>query len=226
MTIPVFDVALEVSKLKSLPANSANPAKVGGDLATLATLALGNLRLDAVQPQPPISNFSNFSSPLPRIGQTEGASAPAPDTGLDWLPGPPDDADPAFAPWWASLDLQDICRCFGVRVVRSAERMVAIFPPSLDAELVAATSEVLVAARPFLRQHMDKLPILTPADAVEIIKDVMRAHPGLRFGRGDGGSMWPLFPKTWTPGQRATVQALWFAAGDALDRCDFREIDQ
>ena len=146
-------------------------------------------------------------------------------TGLGWLPGPPDDTAPAFAPWWASLDLQDICRCFGVRVVRSAERMVAIFPPSLDAELVAATSEVLVASRPFLAANLDKLPILPPTDAVEIIKDVMRAHKGLRFCRGDGGSRWPLYPREWTAGQKATLQSLWLLAGDALDRDDFKGLD-
>jgi hypothetical protein len=122
--------------------------------------------------------------------------------------------------------MRDIGRHYGVRVVHAGGRVLAIFPPDLDAELVAATSEVLVAARPYLRQHMDRLPILTPTDAVQIIKDIMREHPGLRFCRGDGGSRWPLYPREWTAGQRATVQALWFAAGDALDRCDFREIDQ
>jgi len=108
-------------------------------------------------------------------------------TGLGWLPGPPDDTDPAFVTWWSSLDLQDICRCFGVRVVRSAERILAIFPPNLDAELVAATSEVF-AARSCLAANLGKLPILPPTDAVEIIVDVMQAHKGLRFCRGDGGS--------------------------------------
>jgi len=131
MTIPVFDVALEVSKLKSPPANSANPAKVGGGLATLATLAGGTPRLEAVQPQTQISSFSNFSSLPPRIGQIEGASAPSSETdptGLVWLPGPPDDTDPAFNGWWAAFDLADLCRLFGVRIVNAGERHSRRFP--------------------------------------------------------------------------------------------------
>ncbi len=64
---------------------------------------------------------------------------------------------------------------------------------------------------------MDKLPILPSANAVEVILDIMREHPGLRFCRGDGGSRWPIYPRDWTAGQRATVQSLWLMAGDALD---------
>lgn len=146
-------------------------------------------------------------------------------TGLGWLPGPPDDTAPAFAPWWAALDLQDICHCLGVRIVRASERILAIFPPDLDPELVAAASEVLAEARPYLAAHLDKLPVLTPAEAVVKIKVIMREHPGLRFIRGEDGSMWPLYPKTWTAGQKATAQSLWFAAGDALDRDDFRGVE-
>jgi len=78
---------------------------------------------------------------------------------------------------------------------------------------------LLAEARDFLRQHMDRLPVLEPAAAVEHILAIMREHPGLRFTRGDDGSLWPLYPQTWTAGQKATVQALWFAAGADLD-CD------
>jgi hypothetical protein len=223
VTIPVFDVALEVSKLKSPPANSANPAKVGGGLATLAG---GTPRLEAVQPQPQISNFSNFSSPPPRIGQIEGASAPASETGLDWLPGPPGDADPAFNGWWAAYDLADVCHLYGVWIVRAGERILAVYPPELEPELIAYAGSLLAEARGYLSAHMAKLPALAPAEAVEIIKDTMRAHKSLRFCRGEAGSRWPLYPKTWTAGQRVTLQTLWFAAGDALDRDDFKGVDE
>lgn len=148
------------------------------------------------------------------------------ETGLGWLPGPPDDADPAFPSWWAALDLQDIGRCFGVRIVRAGERVLAVYPPGLAADLVDAASEVLAEARPYLAANLDKLPTLTPAEAVVEIKAIMRQHKGLRFTRGGGGSMWPLYPRTWTASQKATVQALWFAAGDALDADSFMEVDR
>ena len=147
-------------------------------------------------------------------------------TGLGWLPGPPDDADPAFPSWWAAFDLQDIGRCFGVRIVRAGERVLAVYPPGLDPELVDATSEVLADARLFLSANLDKLPVLAPTEAVAAIKEIMRAHKSLRFCRGEAGSRWPIYPRQWTAGQRATVQSLWFATGDALDRDDFMEVDQ
>lgn len=147
-------------------------------------------------------------------------------TGLGWLPGPPDDADPAFPSWWAALDLQDIGRCFGVRIVRAGERILAVYPPGLAADLVDAASEVLAEARPYLAANLDRLPLLNPAEAVVEIKAIMREHKGLRFTRGEGGSMWPLYPRTWTASQKATVQALWFAAGDALDADSFMEVDR
>ena len=155
-----------------------------------------------------------------------GASAPASGTGLDWLPGPPDDADPAFNGWSAAFDLADVCRLYGVRVVRAGERVLAIYPPALEAELVAYASELLAEARLYLATNMDKLPALTPAQAVIAIKEIMRQHAGLRFCRGEAGSRWPIYPRTWTAGQKATAQALWFAAGDALDHDDFMEVDQ
>ena len=167
---------------------------------------------------------------LTPVGQKKGAvPPPVPadfSTGLEWIVWPADDTDLDDDAKWAAVDLRDIGRHYGVRVVRSAERILAIFPPDLDAELVAATSEALVVARPYLAADLDKLPILTPANAVEIILDVMRAHKGLRFCRGDGGSRWPIYPREWTAGQKATLQSLWLLAGDALDLESFKEIDQ
>jgi len=90
---------------------------------------------------------------------------------------------------------------------------------------VAHVAELLAEARDYLRQHIDRLPSLTPTEAMTTIKAIMRQHRGLRFCRGEGGSMWPIYPRTWSAGQRATVQALWFAAGPALDRDDFKGID-
>ena len=146
-------------------------------------------------------------------------------TGLEWIVWPADDAALAFAAKWAAVDLRDLGKLHGVRVIHSGERVLVVFPPDLPADLVAYASELLVEAQDYLRQHLDKLPALNPAEAVEIVKSIMRQHKGLRFCRGDGGSRWPLYPMTWTAGQKATVQALWFAAGPALDRDDFKGID-
>jgi hypothetical protein len=147
-------------------------------------------------------------------------------TGLGWLPGPPDEAAPSFDGWWAAFDLSDLGKLYGVRVVRAGERILAAYPPELEAELVAYASELLAEARSYIAANLDKLPVLSPADAVAAIKEIMRQHKGLRFTKGEGGSMWPLYPKNWTAGQRATLQSLWFAAGGALDRDDFREVEQ
>lgn len=147
-------------------------------------------------------------------------------TGLGWLPGPPDDTDPAFNGWWAAFDLRDLGELYGMQIVHAGERVLAIYPPSLEPELVASASELLADARDYLAANADKLPVLTPAQAVTAIKEIMRQHRGLRFCRGDGGSRWPLYPKDWSAGQKATVQALWFAAGDALDQDNFEEIDR
>ena len=163
------------------------------------------------------------------MGQTTGVVpfiAPADfSTGLEWIVWPADDAAPDFDAKWAAFDLADVCKLYAVRVVRSAGRVLAIYPPSLEPELIAYAGSLLAEARPYLAAHMDKLPILTQPEAVKIILGIMRQHRGLRFCRGDGGSRWPLYPMTWTAGQHATVQALWFAAGPALDRDDFKEID-
>ncbi len=159
------------------------------------------------------------------IVEGKGDSAPASGTGLDWLPGPPDDAAPSFDGWWAAYDLADACRLYGVRVVHAGERVIAVYPPALEPELIAYAGSLLVEAQDYLRQHLDKLPTLDPAEAVEIVKEVMRQHRALRFCRGEGGSRWPLYPRHWSAGQKATLQSLWFAAGDALDRDDFEGLD-
>lgn len=164
------------------------------------------------------------------VGQQNGAvPPPVPadfSTSLEWIIWPADDAAPDFDARWSAYDLADLCRLYAVRIVAAGKRVIAIYPPSLEPELVAYAGSLLAEARPFLAANLDKLPVLTPAQAVEIILNIMRAHKRLRFCRGDGGSRWPLYPKTWTAGQRATVQALWFAAGDALDREDFKGVDE
>jgi len=153
-----------------------------------------------------------------------GASAPGPVTGLEWISKPTDPDAPGYDSQWAAFDLADLGNIYSIRVARAGERVLAVYPPELEPELVAYASELLAEARDFLRQHMDRLPVLEPAAAVEHIMEIMREHPGLRFTRGDDGSRWPIYPKTWTAGQRATSQALWFAAGDALDRDDFTRL--
>lgn len=146
-------------------------------------------------------------------------------TGLGWLPGPPDESAPDFGARWAAYDLADVCKLYGVRIVRAAERIVVVFPSALEPELVAYAGSLLAEARPSLSVHLEKLPVLTPTDAVAAIKEIMRKHKGLRFTRGEGGSRWPVYPRTWTAGQRATVQSLWFAAGEALDANDFLGVE-
>ena len=207
---PVLSQVSQLSQSQRLGILLANPSSV----AKVATVAVAKVE-------------------TPKIGGTDqptveskGALAPGPDTtGLGWLPGPPDDADPAFSAWWAALDLLDIGRCFGLRIVRAGERILAVYPPSLDPGMIEYAEDLLDDARGYLMANLDRLPVLTPAEAVVEIKGIMREHPGLRFARGEGGSMWPLYPKTWTAGQKATAQSLWFAAGDVLDRDDFRGVE-
>ncbi len=156
------------------------------------------------------------------------ASAPGSETdptGLGWLPGPPDEAASSFDGWWAAYDLADVCRLYDVRVVRAGERILAIYPPSLEAELIAYAGSLLAEAQDYLRQHIARLPSLTQPEAVKIILGIMRQHSGLRFCRGEGGSMWPLYPRHWSAGQRVTLQSLWYVAGDALDNDDFMGVD-
>jgi hypothetical protein len=198
---PVLSQVSQVSLSQCLGILLAKPPSV----AKVATVAVAKVE----------------NSKIKGAGQTgvesKEASALAPETGLDWLPGPPTDDGPDLADWSACFDLRDVCRSCGVRIVRAGKRVVAIFPASLDPNLVAYTSALLDDARPFLSDHLGKLPVLPPAGAVIIILAIMREHPGLRFCRGDGGSRWPLYPKHWTAGQKATVQSLWCIAGEALD---------
>jgi len=207
MSIPEFDVALEVSKLRSTPAIFAIPAIGQGEN----------------------SKNSRNSSPSPSNGRGKAIpfpTGPAPiGTGLDWVVCPPEYDAEKYGGQWAAFDLADVCHLYGVRVVHAGERVLTFYPPTLEPELVAHASELLAEARPYLATHLDKLPIMEPAEAVKIIKDVMRKHPGLHFCRGEGGSMWPIYPRQWAAGQRATAQGLWFAAGETLDLYDFREVD-
>jgi len=159
------------------------------------------------------------------VRELSGASAPGPVTGLEWVSKPTDPDAPDYGSRWAAFDLADLGRLYGVRIVHAGERVLAVYPPELPAELVAYASELLAEARPYLTTNMDRLPILSPAEAVKTIMEIMRQHPGLRFCRGDDGSRWPLYSKTWTAGQCVTLQALWLAAGDALDRDGFMEVD-
>jgi len=164
------------------------------------------------------------------IGVTDkGASAPGPDqgdTGLDWLPPGPDFDHPDHPGWWACFDLADLCRAHHMQVVHAGGRFLILYPVELPDGLIEYAEDLLEDGKPYLAGNLDRLPILTPAGAVTEIKRIMNAHKGLKFTKGDDGSRWPIYPRTWTAGQKATLQALWFAAGDALDNDDFMEIDR
>ena len=183
-------------------------------------------RMDTIQPG---GNSVHCVHIVHRVSTPEKipkVSTPDPKgTGLEWIVWPADDADPDFAARWAAFDLADLANLYGLRVVHAGERILATYPPALEPELIAYASELLAEARPYLATNMDKLPALPPAEAVATIKAIMRQHPGLRFCRGDGGSRWPLYPREWTAGQKATVQSLWFVAGEALDLDDFKGVD-
>jgi len=146
--------------------------------------------------------------------------APAPEgTGLDWVVKPTDPDAPDYDSRWAAFDLADLGRLYDVCIVRAGERVLAIYPPALEPELIAYAGALLAEAWPYLTAHMDRLPILSPAEAAQKITDIMGEHPGLRFCRGEDGSRWPLYPTTWTAGQKATVQGLWFSAGVECPGC-------
>ena len=197
MSIPEFDVALAVAKLQSTPAIAAIPARRQGKKSKKST---------------------NSSPLLPTAPNRIG-------TGLEWVTKPTDPDAPDYGARWAAFDLADLGRPYSVRVVRAGERVLAIYPPSLEPELVAYASGLLAEARPYLTAYMDRLPILSPAEAAQKITDIMGEHPGLRFCRGEDGSRWPLYPTTWTAGQKATVQSLWLVAGDALDKDAFMAME-
>lgn len=237
MSIPIFDVALEVSKLKSDPAKAANPANVEGRSATFAG---DDPRFGALPPASQISNFSNFSSPPPPDGQ--GAAPPTtPDpkgSGLEWVTCPPEYDIEKYGGQWAALDLADFAKRYGLRVVRAEKsrdkpprwalegsvsahgvntgRILIVYQPDLKTVLTDRAESLLTEARPYLRVHLAELPILTPAEAAKAITDIMRRHPDLRFVLGEAGSLWPVYPKHWSVGQRLALQSLWFVAGDAL----------
>lgn len=163
------------------------------------------------------------------LGQQNGVAPPLVPanvaTGLEWIDRPTDDTAPDFDSRWAAFDLADFGKLFGVRVIHAGERILAVYPPGLEPELVAHASELLADARPYLAVNLDKLPILTPSEAVTSLRAIMRQHPGLRFCRGEEGSRWPLYPCNWTAEQRGTVQALWFVGGEALDLDSVTEME-
>ena len=159
------------------------------------------------------------------VRELSGASAPGPDTGLEWSLWPAEDGDPNLEGKWAVFDLRDVCRSCGLRIVRAGERILAAYPPSLDAGMVEYSEGLLDDARGYLAAHLEKLPALAPAEAVEIIKDVMRQHRGLKFTRGENGSRWPIYPPKWAACQKQALQSLWLVAGDALDADPFMGVD-
>lgn len=146
-------------------------------------------------------------------------------TGLGWVTCPPEYDAEKYGGWWSAFDLADLARLYSLRIVHAGERVLTVYPPTLEAELVAYAGSLLAEAQDYLRQHLGKLPVLSPDEAVATIKAVMRQHKGLKFTRGTDASLWPLYPRGWTAGQRATLQSLWFAAGDALDRDDFEGVE-
>lgn len=187
--------------------------------------------MDTIQGQSAPQGKSVHSVHIVHKGSTRdtlsmGASAPAPVTGLEWVTCPPEFDAEKYGGQWAAFDLADLGKLYGLRIVRAGERVLAVYPPALEPELIAYAGSLLAEARDFLRQHMDKLPSLGAADAVTEIKRIMNAHKGLKFTKGDDGSRWPIYPRTWTAGQKAMAQSLWFAAGEALDRDDFMEVDR
>ena len=155
--------------------------------------------------------------------ELSGASAFG--TGLEWVTCPPEFDAEKYGDLWAAFDLADLAKLYGVRIVHAGERILATHPPALEPELIAYAGSLLVEARTYLAAHLDKLPVLASAEAVTEIKRIMRPHRGLRFCCGDDGSRWPIYPRPWTAGQRATLQTLWLAAGDALDNDDFMGVD-
>ena len=187
-----------------------------------------NIRTFAQLPNPGHSaNTANYATR--GSSQTSPLIPTGPDpkgTGLEWLPNPPDSDGPAFDTWWAAFDLADLCKRYGVRVVRAETHIVAVYPPTLKSELVPYTSELLDDARPCLATNIDKLPILDPSEAMRVIKDIMRQHQELRFCRGEDGSRWPLYPTTWTNEQCMAVQSIWFVAGNALDHDNFILVEE
>ena len=156
--------------------------------------------------------------PIPTVTAPGGA-------GLEWISNPTDPDASDYGSQWAAYDLADLGRLYGVRVARAGERILAVYSPALEPELIAYASELLAEAQPYLAANIDRIPILTSAAAVKTILEIMRQHDGLRFTRGEDGSRWPLYPKTWTAGQKVTLQSLWLIAGDALDLDDFMEVD-
>ena len=187
MSIPEFDVALEVSKLRSTPAIFAIPAIRQGENSKNSSNSSPDLRL---VPGPTTKNSRNSKNSSPSPSNGRGKAIPIPTghgpmgTGLEWVAYPPEFDAKKYGGQWAAFDLADLAKLYGLRIVHAGERILAVYPPALEPELIAYAGSLLAEAQDFLRQHVDKLPVLSPADAVATIKAVMRQHKGLRFTRG------------------------------------------
>ena len=228
MSMPVFDVALEIAKLGCSPAISAIPAIRQEEdsrkcnesrpcLRIVPTVAQKNSRNSNTSRQCP-SDRHHVHAVIPNGSDLIGCD-------LEWITWAADINDPDFEVRWAAHDLADLCCRYGLRVVRAGKRILIVYP-ALEPELVAYASSLLTEAWDYMAANEDRLPTLTSAEAVVGIKNIMRQHKGLRFCRGEGGSLWPIYPTDWTAEQRIVVQTLWFVAGEALDKDDFVEVDQ
>lgn len=118
----------------------------------------------------------------------------------------------------AAADLIDIADRHGLRLAQaSTGRVLLLYPHRPSPNLVQYADGLLTLALPHFMRHPGLLPVMTPAEAVEELQELQDACPGFRLVRGEGGGWWPVYPRYWSVEQRASVQALWFVAGDALD---------
>ena len=94
-------------------------------------------------------------------------------TGLGWVTGPPEYDAEKYGDLWAAFDLADLARLYSLRIVHAGERVLTVYPPALEPELIAYAGSLLAEARTYLAAHLDKLPVLEPAEAATAIKEVM-----------------------------------------------------
>lgn len=87
---------------------------------------------------------------------SKGASAPGPDTGLEWLPGPPAH-HASFDAWWAAFDLADLCRIYGVRIIYDGASIIAAYQRTSHPDLISYASGLLLEALDYLHLHADKI---------------------------------------------------------------------
>jgi|GEM_PF-2933409 len=161
---PVLSQVSQLSQSQRPGILLANPSSVA-KVATVAVAKVENPKIGATD-QPAV--------------ECKGASAPGPDACLDWSPWPAADDDPDFDGKWAAFDLRDLCHGCGLRIVRAGERVLAVYPPSLDPRMIEYAEGLLDDARAYLSAHRDCLPLLNPTEAVAAIKEVMRQQRGLQ----------------------------------------------